>query len=168
LKKTLIYQFFENTFSLFTLKHIDLGLEVFLFPFLIVMVRIDNYRRYVFGVSFMFFFVNISNYGFDLTTVRYIAKCHGDFSKINILFNKLFSVKLYLTLARYLVLLICISVLPIFISNMLLFIYASSLLVAAVCILNSKWEGFGHAAVEELALGKPFLASNVPGLKEII
>lgn len=37
-----------------------------------------------------------------------------------------------------------------------------------VCIMPSSFEGFGLVAVEMLALGKPVIASNVGGLKNII
>jgi glycosyltransferase involved in cell wall biosynthesis len=37
-----------------------------------------------------------------------------------------------------------------------------------IVVLSSNWEGFGLAAVEGMAAGKPVIASNVPGLKEIV
>lgn len=39
---------------------------------------------------------------------------------------------------------------------------------AEVCILSSHSEGFGLAAVEAMAAGKPVIASNVPGLAEVV
>lgn len=35
-------------------------------------------------------------------------------------------------------------------------------------ILSSKWEGFGIVAIECMASGKPFVASDVPGLSEVV
>jgi glycosyltransferase involved in cell wall biosynthesis len=35
-------------------------------------------------------------------------------------------------------------------------------------VLSSHWEGFGLAAVEGMAAGKPVIASNVPGLAEVV
>lgn len=35
-------------------------------------------------------------------------------------------------------------------------------------VMSSKWEGFGLAAVEGMAAGKPVLATNVDGLKAIV
>lgn len=37
-----------------------------------------------------------------------------------------------------------------------------------IVVLSSKWEGFGLAAVEGMAAGKPVVASDVPGLSEIV
>lgn len=37
-----------------------------------------------------------------------------------------------------------------------------------IVVLSSNWEGFGLAAVEGMAAGKPLIASDVPGLKEIV
>jgi glycosyltransferase involved in cell wall biosynthesis len=37
-----------------------------------------------------------------------------------------------------------------------------------IAILSSYWEGFGLVAVEGMASGKPFIASDVPGLREVV
>jgi hypothetical protein len=37
-----------------------------------------------------------------------------------------------------------------------------------IVVLSSHWEGFGLAAVEGMAAGKPVIASNVNGLKEVV
>ncbi len=37
-----------------------------------------------------------------------------------------------------------------------------------LCILSSKWEGFGLVVVEYMAAGKPVIASDVEGLKQIV
>lgn len=37
-----------------------------------------------------------------------------------------------------------------------------------IVVLSSHWEGFGLAAVEGLASGRPIVASNVDGLKDIV
>ncbi|RKL61649.1 glycosyltransferase [Thermoanaerobacteraceae bacterium SP2] len=37
-----------------------------------------------------------------------------------------------------------------------------------IVVLSSHWEGFGLAVVEGMAAGKPVIASDVPGLREII
>lgn len=37
-----------------------------------------------------------------------------------------------------------------------------------ICVLSSHYEGFGLVAVESMASGKPFIGSNVPGLREVV
>lgn len=37
-----------------------------------------------------------------------------------------------------------------------------------IAIVSSHWEGFGLVAVEAMAAGKPVIASNVPGLSEVV
>jgi glycosyltransferase involved in cell wall biosynthesis len=37
-----------------------------------------------------------------------------------------------------------------------------------IFVLSSYWEGFGLTAVEAMTLGKPVIASNVPGLNEVV
>lgn len=44
----------------------------------------------------------------------------------------------------------------------------SILKASDVVILSSHWEGFGLAAVEGMAAYKPVIASNVPGLREVV
>ena len=39
---------------------------------------------------------------------------------------------------------------------------------ADIVIQSSHWEGFGLAALEGMASGKPVIGSNVPGLREVI
>jgi len=44
-----------------------------------------------------------------------------------------------------------------------------SLLKAAdICVISSHWEGFGLAAVEGMAAGKPIVASDIPGVAEVV
>ncbi|WP_302613913.1 glycosyltransferase, partial [uncultured Bacteroides sp.] len=37
-----------------------------------------------------------------------------------------------------------------------------------ILVLSTNFEGFGLVAVEGMAAGKPVIASNVPGLKEVV
>ncbi len=39
--------------------------------------------------------------------------------------------------------------------------------ITDICVLSSNWEGFGLAAIESMAAGKPIIASDVDGLKQI-
>ena len=39
---------------------------------------------------------------------------------------------------------------------------------ADVCVIPSRWEGFGLVAVEAMASGVPVVASDLPGLREVV
>ena len=39
---------------------------------------------------------------------------------------------------------------------------------ADIMVLSSNWEGFGLAAIEGMAAGKPVVASDVPGLRQVV
>ena len=45
---------------------------------------------------------------------------------------------------------------------------ARLLKTASVSIVSSHWEGFGLAAVEGMAVMKPVIATNVPGLSNVV
>ncbi|NHN26152.1 glycosyltransferase [Flavobacterium jejuense] len=40
--------------------------------------------------------------------------------------------------------------------------------LADVVVMSSHWEGFGRAAIEGMALGKPVIATNVSGLADVV
>ncbi|MBD5355802.1 MAG: glycosyltransferase [Bacteroides sp.] len=44
----------------------------------------------------------------------------------------------------------------------------SLLKTADICLISSHWEGFGLAAVEGMAAGVPVVASNIPGVAEVV
>ena len=44
----------------------------------------------------------------------------------------------------------------------------SILKASSIVVMSSHWEGFGLAAVEGMAAGKPVIASNVPGLAQVV
>ena len=59
----------ENSISLFSLKAIDLALNLWLIPFLILKVGLYNYGLYAFAMALVLFFVNLLNYGFNLNVI---------------------------------------------------------------------------------------------------
>lgn len=125
-----MFHFVENVFSLFSLKTIDLVLAIFLIPYLIFKVGVQNYGMYAFALSLVLFFVNIANYGFNLAAVRELSKKPKTKKNISKVFNEVFSVKLYLTCLLYIVLVFLILFTPKFQSNTVLFGIASLLLIS--------------------------------------
>lgn len=110
--KAKLYHFSENAASLFLIKVIELALTIWLIPFLIFKVGLNNYGKYAFALAVILFFVNVLNYGFNLATVRDLVKHKHDSKRINQLFNEVISVKLVLTISIYLLLTILIVMIP--------------------------------------------------------
>ena len=137
MNKKNLYQFLENTVSLFSVKVIDLALTILLIPYLILKVGIVNYGKYVFVISLVLFLVNITNYGFNLKAVRELAKYNDDSKKVNALFNEVFSVKLYLTGFTLLVLAVLVLTIPGFRMHALVYVFASFMLVGD--LFSLRW-----------------------------
>lgn len=131
------YHFIENALSLFLVKAIDLILAILLIPYLILKVGIVNYGKYAFALSLVLLLVNITNYGFNLTAVRQLARYGKNTKKINKLFNEVFSVKLYLTGFVLVLLLLLTIVVPSFESYKLVYIFASFIIVGD--LFSLRW-----------------------------
>ena len=129
MNKKALYQFLENSVSLFSVKVIDLALAILLIPYLILKVGIVNYGKYAFAISLVLFLVNITNYGFNLKAVRELAKYSKHPKKINQLFSEVFSVKLYLTAIALLILFVLVLLIPSFRLYALVYIFASFMLI---------------------------------------
>lgn len=123
--------------SLFTVKGLDLVLAVALIPYLIQKVGIANYGSYAFALAFVLFFANVINYGFDLSAVRELSINKGNSSKVNKLFNEVFSVKLYLWCIITIVLVGLIFIIPQFKEMRMLYISASFILVGD--LFSLRW-----------------------------
>jgi len=133
------YNFFENVFSLFSVKAIDLGIAIWLIPYLIYKVGLQNYGLYAFAISLVLYFVNIINYSFDFTAVRELASD----SKKNVptIFNEVFTVKLYLTSLFLIVLILLALLFPIFSSQKLVYLFGLFLLIAE--LFSLRWFFYG-------------------------
>jgi O-antigen/teichoic acid export membrane protein len=134
--KTPVFHLVENTVSLFSVKGIDLVLAVLLIPYLISVVDLENYGRYVFALVFVLFFVNIANYGFDLSAVRALAAHKKTRKHINNQFNVVFSVKVYLTVFLLLLYAVMAFVLPKIAQNLWLYVFASGMLISELFALR--------------------------------
>lgn len=129
LNKKNFYQFSENTLSLFAIKGIELGLTIFLIPYLILKVGIENFGIYSYAMALMLIFMNLMNYGFNLVTVRELTKSKQNAQKVNQLFNEVLSVKLFLFGISATILVVLIAIIPEFWEQKTLYFYSLFLLI---------------------------------------
>jgi O-antigen/teichoic acid export membrane protein len=132
-----IYQFSENTLSLFSIKGIELALTIWLIPYLIFKVGIDNYGIYVFAMALILFFKNVLNYGFNLATVREIARNKHDKIIIDKIFSEVVSVRIFLLVLIYLILIGFIFLIPTYNTNKSLYFFASVILLGE--LFSLRW-----------------------------
>lgn len=131
-----VFHLLENAVSLFSVKGIDLLLVVLLIPYLIATVGLENYGRYVFALVFVLFFVNIANYGFDLSAVRDLSANKKTRKHINAQFNLVFSVKVYLTIFLVLLYAAMAVVFPKLTQSIWLYVFAAGLLLSELFALR--------------------------------
>lgn len=112
MNKKKLCKFSENTFSLFSIKGIELALTIWLVPYLIFKVGLENFGIYTFAMALMLFLQNVLNYGFNLVTVREIAKNKANKAKLNHIFSEVISVKLFLLVVIFFFLVILLIVFP--------------------------------------------------------
>ncbi|ANW94976.1 hypothetical protein AXE80_01120 [Wenyingzhuangia fucanilytica] len=132
-----VFQLIENISALFSLKAIDLGLSLWLIPYLILKIGLHHYGVYAFAMSLVLFFVNVLNYGFNLSTVRELAKHKDDQIKVNTIFNEVLSVKLFLFGVLYILFLGISFIIPKFSEHFNLYFFASLVLIGD--LFSLRW-----------------------------
>lgn len=137
MNKQNFYNFLQNVIALFTVKVLELALTLGLIPYLIFKIGIANYGRYAFVMSFILFFVNVLNYGFDLSTVRDLAINKNNPTKVNDLFNQVFSIKLFLLIVVYCVVFGLLCFVPRFLEDKNIYLLGTLLLIAD--LFSLRW-----------------------------
>lgn len=139
-----------NSGSLFSIKTIDLVLGFWMIPFLILKVGLHNYGVYAFAMALALFFVNLLNYGFNLSAVRDIVKSKKNPLKLTRTFSDVFWVKLALFILLYPVYLTLIYNVPQFSEYKTLYFYSSLLLFGD--LFSLRWFFMGLEKMKFIAL----------------
>jgi O-antigen/teichoic acid export membrane protein len=154
LNKKNIYLLSQNVFSLFIVKGIDLVLTLFLIPFLILKVGIINYGTYAFAMALMLFFVNVLNYGFDLSAVRELAIHKENKAKISEIVSKVISVKLFLIIILYVIVAGLVFFIPRFREYKEMYLFASLILVGD--LFSVRWFFLGLEKMKFISIMSTF------------
>ena len=87
----------ENIISLGTIKGLEYVLAFVTFPYLVRVLRVENYGLIVFSQSIVNYFTLFTDYGFNLSGPKAIAQ-HDDKEEYGIVFANIFGAKLFLLL----------------------------------------------------------------------
>lgn len=119
----------KNIISLSALKMVDLLIPLIVIPYLIITVGKENYGIYAFAYTLIFYFLNITQYGFSLSAVKKIAIIREDKKKLADYFNQILSTKLFLTVTTIIIILLLTVIVPKFRDNNIVILFVSLMLI---------------------------------------
>lgn len=93
----------KNIISLFVLQGANYILPLVTIPYLVRVLGPANFGRIAFAQAFIQYFVMLTDYGFNLSATRDIARAEGDKAAISTIFNAVLGVKLLTMLAGFIV-----------------------------------------------------------------
>ena len=93
----------KNIGSLFVLQGANYILPLVTVPYLVRVLGPGNFGRIAFAQAFIQYFVMLTDYGFNLSATRDIARAEGDKAAISTIFNAVLGVKLLTMLAGFIV-----------------------------------------------------------------
>ena len=100
-----IKRVFKNIFSLFFLRGSLHILHFITYPFLMRMLGVERFGLVVFGQSVIMFFALLTDFGFNLSAVKYVSIVREDKKKVEEIFNSVFFIKVFLGVISFLILL---------------------------------------------------------------
>ncbi|MBM3244006.1 MAG: flippase [Candidatus Omnitrophica bacterium] len=117
-KKTVL----ENFISLSTLQSINYILPVLVLPYLVRVIKPEKFGLIAFAQSLIQYFMIFTDYGFSLSATRKISLCRRHKEQVSRIFSSVMTVKLLLSGASFVLLLVLISFVPRFKEDWLIFI----------------------------------------------
>lgn len=96
---------FKNIASLFVVQFFNYIAAIILIPFYIRILGVENYGLIAFAQSMMYYFILVTDYGFNISAVQDIAKNDSDAKEISRISSSIFLIKGTLTIFCFLLLL---------------------------------------------------------------
>lgn len=110
----------ENFISLSALKVLGYVFPLITLPYLARVIGVDKFGEIAFALAIVIYFQTFVDFGFNYTAVRDIARIRGDKNGVSRIFTTIMVTKIILMVFSFLVLLICIYLIPSFKENRLL------------------------------------------------
>ena len=129
LKNEDINRLVKNFFSLSVLKVVNLILPFVTLPYLIKTLGLEKYGAIVLGLSLIAYFQAITDYGFNLSATREIAKHRGSRRQLSFIYSKTQTSKLYLLLLSLIVIIPLVFAVPQFREDSLVYLLICLMLI---------------------------------------
>lgn len=97
-------------------------------PYLAKVIGVEGFGKIAFASALMLWFITIADWGFNYTATRDVAKNRDNKEKISEIFSNVFWARIFLMLMSFLLLAICVLIVPKFRDNMAL-IFISFLMI---------------------------------------
>lgn len=129
LKNKDINRLVKNFFSLSILKIINLILPFVTLPYLIKTLGLEKYGAIVLGLSLVAYFQSLTDYGFNLSATREIAKHRSSREQLSFIYSKTQTSKLYLLLFALSIIIPLIFIVPQFREDLLVYLFICLMLI---------------------------------------
>ncbi len=131
----------ENISSLYILQFFNFLIPLITLPYLIRVLGADNYGLVVFSQAIITYFLIITDYGFNLSATKYIARHKEDDKLISEIVHSVYTVKFFLLLVCFIVLLLLIFFVPQVNEHKALYLLLYIQVVASVLSPNWLFQG---------------------------
>lgn len=96
----------SNIFSLGMLQGASYLLPLITFPYLVRVLGMENFGTLSFATAIIAYFIAVTDYGFNLSATKNVSVSRGNQQEINRIFSSVMTIKLLLTMACFLVLIV--------------------------------------------------------------
>ncbi len=127
----------NNFLSLTALQATNFVLPWLVFPYLVGLFGSEVYGQVVFAQAFMYYFVVLADYGFNISATRETSLHRHDPTKLSEIFSKVITTKIYLLIAALLALTMVVCLVPTFRADWQLHLLSSPLILGQVFL--SQW-----------------------------
>lgn len=145
----------ENFLSLSFLRVAGFILPLIVLPYLILVLGVEKFGLTAFAASLVNYFINITQYGFELSAVRDLSKNQDSNERIEKIYNSVFNTQFLLCIVSALVFGFLIMIVPSFSNYYLLYIFSFGLVIGEV--LFPKWFFLGVEQMHFITLINVFI-----------
>ena len=124
-----IRQLMKNFFSLSVLKLVNAVLPFVTLPYLIKVLGLQQYGAIVLALSLIAYFQSVTDYGFNLSATREIARHKGSRKQLSFIYSKTQASKLYLLLFSLSILIPAVMIVPQFREDLLVYLLMCLMLI---------------------------------------
>lgn len=119
----------KNFFSLSVLKVVNLILPFVTLPYLVKTLGLEKYGAIVLGLSLIAYFQSLTDYGFNLSATREIARHRESPRQLSFIYSKTQTSKLYLLLFSLIIILPLVLIVPQFREDLLVYLLTCLMLI---------------------------------------